>query len=345
MGLRVQVELSGENLPLARAELAGALRALQAGEVPSDGPSRWVTLDLAGADAVGPLATRLALARRIVRDDSYRSLSEAEAEATEEAGRNPAAASFRAVGDRTILDGEAQHRIAEAWRRGGGRISLARPGRTFLLDTDREGVRLREVLATIDRRRFDERRMPKLPFQRPVSLVPRLGRVAVNLASVARGDRVADPFCGTGSLLVESALLGATVVGIDRDPAMIRGAHRNLSHLGLPVEQLIGDDAADAAARFEPGTFDALVTDPPYGRASTSFGEAPADLLPRVLRAWSDRLSDGARIVVVGPDDPGPFDSRWHETGHWPDRVHRSLTRVFRRYERIGTALSSGAPA
>ena len=48
----------------------------------------------------------------------------------------------------------------------------------------------------------------KRPFFRPVSLEPRLARAAVNIAAGVDEGYVVDPMCGTGGILIESALTG-----------------------------------------------------------------------------------------------------------------------------------------
>ena len=188
----------------------------------------------------------------------------------------------------------------------------------------------------MDRAATGRRRMPLLPFQRPVSLPPKLARAAANLARIHPGDRVLDPFLGTGALLAEAGLLGARIYGIDRDPEMVRGALRNLEHLGAPAESLIVGDAGDS--EFEPATmrFEAILTDPPYGRSSATGGEAVDRLVERVLGHWSSRLVLGARIVVIVPAGAPPCLPAWELRVAVAVRAHRSLTREFRVYERPG---------
>ncbi|MCI4358153.1 MAG: RsmD family RNA methyltransferase [Thermoplasmata archaeon] len=331
------VELSAENLPLARAELLGAVRALlghvegRAGPLPR---FDWVVLP----DSVRPqeLAGRLALARRVVRPWSEGPFQATETWLRAEATRTPVSASFRpATSSSALAPSKEVGAWAEAWKAGGGRIDLVRPTRRFLTRDSPEGVRLvGEEIAPVDRRELDRRRMPRLPFQRPVSLPPKLARAASNLASIRAGDRVVDPFVGTGALLLEAALLGARVSGVDRDAEMVRGTLQNLARFGVEAERLVADDGESASQRFEPGSVKAILTDPPYGRASGSAGEEPERLVRRVLSSWSDRVVPGGRIVVITPGGPDPLDAPWLRTVSVADRVHRSLTREFRVYER-----------
>lgn len=61
-------------------------------------------------------------------------------------------------------------------------------------------------------------------------LPPKLARMMVNLAPIPEG-RLLDPFCGTGVLLQEAALLGLDVYGSDITPKMIDFTAANLDWL------------------------------------------------------------------------------------------------------------------
>ncbi len=327
------VELSGENLPLARAELDGAADALGGRAVdPEATPPTLVPVELPDLDAARRLADRLGLARRVIERAPERA---DEAEDWIE-GLGPGSASFRPVGTPTGRGAPGTvDRWVAAWKRSGGTVDLARPARRFYFLDGEGGARLLGAeVAAVDRARLERRRMPTLPYRRPVSLLPKLARAAVNLARVRPGQLVVDPFVGTGALLAEAAAIGAKVAGIDRDAEMVRGAARNLEHLGLDAERLLTRDAGEASGAFDEHSVDAIVTDPPYGRASASGGEVPAELVRRVLSAWANRVRPGGRIVVVLPGGADPAPPGWVRTVSLPDRVHRSLTREFRVYER-----------
>ncbi|MFZ0698669.1 MAG: methyltransferase domain-containing protein, partial [Thermoplasmata archaeon] len=230
-------------------------------------------------------------------------------------------------------------RGAQAFRRGGGHISLAHPDLRIWIAEGPEGPdRYLEELASVDRARFETRRISRLPFQRPVGLDPRLARAAANLARIRPGDRVIDPFVGTAALLAEAGLLGARLYGIDIDPTMIRGALQNLAHLGIHAEELTVGDAGRLGTEAGVEPFDALLTDPPYGRASATGEEGGAALMARVLPVWASRVREGGRVVVIVPGGPDPLPPPWGRVLSIPLRVHRSLTREFRVYERTATA-------
>lgn len=62
-------------------------------------------------------------------------------------------------------------------------------------------------------------------------LPPKLAQIMINLAHPAPHSRVLDPFCGTGVVLQEAALLGHSVYGTDLSEKMIRYSKENLDWL------------------------------------------------------------------------------------------------------------------
>ncbi|HKN06464.1 MAG TPA: hypothetical protein VJ021_02510 [Thermoplasmata archaeon] len=335
------IEISQESVALAEAEAVSAAEALggQRSSVPAPMPG-LVPVEVPDPEAWRRLASRLALARRCLV--ALAPAQDAESSSREEGARGGSAA-FRRIGqpsgggtDPSVLA------CGRAFKTGGGRIDLENPSRRFWIAPGGEGQdRLLEEVATVDRAGASQRRMPLLPFRRPVSLPPRLARAAANLARVRPSDRVLDPFLGTGALLAEAGLLGARLFGIDRDSAMIRGALQNLGYLGVGAEELVVGDArtvdfTDAFARFS-----AIVTDPPYGRSSSTGGETSSELVTAVVERWSERLMPDGRLLVIVPAGGAPPGIPGTPRFRIPVRVHRSLTREFCLYERAGT---SGSP-
>jgi hypothetical protein len=332
------VELSRENLPLALGELQGALEALGGRIAPSRGPAPIegvIAVEVGDEGGAQALAARLAFGRRVLLPWSATGAGGLEGRLGIE-GRTGRSAAFRPLGgDQRPLPGPEIHALAASYAAGGGRIDLAQPDRRFwIVPLDPGGWALAEEFASIDRAAYEARRMPHLPFQRPVSLPPRRARAAVNLAAVRPGHQVVDPFVGTGALLLEAALVGARVSGVDRDPDMVRGSIRNLTAFGRSAESLTVGDAGDPFPPPGGGGWDAIVTDPPYGRASGSGGEPPEELIRRVLPAWTQFLAPEARVSIVLPGGVDPLGPPWVLAVSIPDRVHRSLTREFRVYRR-----------
>jgi hypothetical protein len=103
------------------------------------------------------------------------------------------------------------------------------------------------------------KRHDRKPCRTSSSLPSRLTRALVNL--VYPGSRsLLDPFCGTGSLLLEAQMLGLAAYGMDYNLNMVEMTRRNLEHFGYTA-QLEHANALDCV-----WTADAIVTDLPYGR-------------------------------------------------------------------------------
>ncbi|MNH50401.1 Mg-protoporphyrin IX methyl transferase [compost metagenome] len=62
-------------------------------------------------------------------------------------------------------------------------------------------------------------------------LPPKLAQIMINLANPEAEARILDPFCGTGVVLQEAALLGHAVYGTDLSEKMIRYSKENLDWL------------------------------------------------------------------------------------------------------------------
>lgn len=78
-------------------------------------------------------------------------------------------------------------------------------------------------------------------------LPPKLAQIMINFANPEPGTRILDPFCGTGVILQEAALLGHSVYGTDLSEKMIRYSSDNLNwlkdthHVSFDVELHEGD--------------------------------------------------------------------------------------------------------
>lgn len=67
---------------------------------------------------------------------------------------------------------------------------------------------------------------------------PQVARALLNIFGIESRQRVLDPFCGSGTTLVECAHLGATGVGVDINPLAVTITQAKLHALSTPVEQL-----------------------------------------------------------------------------------------------------------
>jgi tRNA (guanine10-N2)-dimethyltransferase len=142
------------------------------------------------------------------------------------------------------------------------------------------------------------KRTPKnRPFSHPSSMLPKLARAMINLARVKKGDVILDPFCGTGSILIEGGLMGFKVVGTDLDSYTLRGASQNLRYFNVPHEGLIVSDARCSSIT----NISSIVTDPPYGRAASTRGVAIRTLVNEFLTEAVTVLPKGGYLSIALP--------------------------------------------
>jgi tRNA (guanine10-N2)-dimethyltransferase len=327
--VRLCFELSGEHptLPLAEAVATLALYGTKA-RIARDGSAATARC---AKGALPRLVSRLALCHAVSEClGEHRTLREATASADRLSieGRR---VKVRA----TIVSGRwSKDEQAKAEKRVGA--ILAKRNKIDLREPEVEvrvllgnRVRVCRLVARIDRKGYESRKGERRPFFSPISLHPKYARALVNLARVRDGGTLLDPFCGTGGILIEGALAGASVAGSDIDQRMMEGAAANMRHFGLEPGRMEACDISDIARLF--GRVDAIATDPPYGKASSTWKERPRELHRRLLHALCETLADGGRAAVVLPDvsvlselPPGMEMLESH-----PLRVHRSLVRNF----------------
>ena len=173
------------------------------------------------------------------------------------------------------------------------------------------------------------RRPRKRPVFHPATMPPKIARCMVNLARARPGRTFADPFCGVGGIVIEASLIGCDVLGVDANPRMLRGVRKNVKHFGLPTLGLIIGDAR--CLPFQ--GLDAIATDPPYGRDSSTRGLKLNDLLKEFLANASSCLKPGASLCVSAPSDVDLVgfsrDAGFKIRETYLTRIHRSLTRQF----------------
>ena len=154
----------------------------------------------------------------------------------------------------------------------GGIPDLESPRVTFLTVVTEEKVRFGKLLSESDGQWISHNKRPHVTSS---SLPTRLARAIVNL-TVSPGDRLLDPCCGTGTILLEAAQMGVKAVGYDINVRMVGATRKNLKHYGLSAEVHLGD------ARRISGRYDAVITDFPYGIGLAKDTTADGEILGRI---------------------------------------------------------------
>lgn len=200
------------------------------------------------------------------------------------------------------------------------------------------------------------RRATERPFFRPISLDPRLARLAVNLAcGPIDKQAVLDPMTGTGGFAVEAVMMGRKCIAVDMNQAMVDGTTQNIAWAlqGQPAKNdylVVTGDACELPETIEDswhGQISGIVLDPPYGRNSHG-SQSHYDLISKTLQSARAIISDDAKLVLIVPIIPDRNDTgeiellhgQWDELnqllsdcgttiiGQWKEHVHGSLSRL-----------------
>ena len=215
------------------------------------------------------------------------------------------------------------------------RVNLKNPDKTFTgIFTDEKfifGVKLAEIPP----KPFVERRPKKKPFFHPSAMQAKLARCMVNLAKPKAEELLLDPFCGTGSMLIEAALIGCRVLGLDIQRRMVKGTLQNLAYFNIKPEGAITADARNLPIT----KVDCVVTDPPYGRSATTLKRTTKQIVEEVLISVHDTLDKGRRVCMAAPKTLnigriGTALGYKHLESHFV-YVHRSLTREIAVFEKV----------
>jgi tRNA (guanine10-N2)-dimethyltransferase len=133
-----------------------------------------------------------------------------------------------------------------------------------------------------------------MPFFHPSMMNAALARILCNLAHVTPMSRVLDPFCGAGGILVEAVRIGAFTIGMDLNWTLLKGAEKNLTDIPESRYVLLQADARAIPIRH----VDVIVTDPPYGRTSSTRGMDSVDLISDAFHSAIDMIGSKTRFCI-----------------------------------------------
>lgn len=182
-------------------------------------------------------------------------------------------------------------------------VDLDNPQEEFITILSKHGLWFGQLISHSLRKDIQQRAAHKRPFFHPSSMNPLLQRTMVNLAAIKPGGWLLDPFCGTGGALIEASRLDIRSVGVEINRKIIWGAFQNLKadRITKDSTDLIFGDAIQLP--FRRGSISAIVTDPPYGTASSTRGFDLQDLLLDFFQAICHILTSNARVVIAVPSN------------------------------------------
>jgi len=319
-------ELSGEHPTIPKSEALALLEMFSSRYREIATLDRCLLVEVEDPN-LAILSARLAMTHRIVEASA---VVDASLEALMKAAKDlpmqmhPYRVRAKRLVGSTIPNDQVERKVGSVlWERG-YKADLKNPEIEVRAFTTEDTAILGLELVKVDRGSFQARRPHLKPFFHPGAMGPRMARALVNLAQVRSGERLLDPFSGTGGFLVEAGLMGLQGVGVDAEEEIVRGAMSNLS--GIHCSQIMGD-----AKRLplRDCSVEGVVSDAPYGRSARIQADSRDELLARSLEELHRVLVSGRQIVFV---DDEPLRETMRDAGfevidYHRERVHRSLTR------------------
>ncbi len=151
-------------------------------------------------------------------------------------------------------------------------------------------------------------------FKHPAELDAKLARLMINLSGVKEGEILLDPCCGTGTILLYASYHGINAIGCDLSIKMCKASKLNLEANNLDALVINAD-----SRRIPINRADAIVSNMPYGRASSTYGANSRDLVNDIINECK-KISNNMVLMCKKGDEPD-------DMLYYDFYVHRNLIR------------------
>lgn len=140
-------------------------------------------------------------------------------------------------------------------------------------------------------------------------LPPKVARMMVNIAAQGKteGKVLWDPFCGSGTVLMEGSEMGLSVIGSDLDKEQLAGCEKNLRWARVrPIKLALWD--ATHISKLGLQKVDMIVTEPFMGKTRYDAREIPnihkglVKLYKGVLKDWLNVLKPEGVVMMSFPE-------------------------------------------
>ncbi len=167
--------------------------------------------------------------------------------------------------------------------------------------------------------KHEDKKRPIKVKKYPHELEWKLTRVMINLIGLKKGQTLCDPFCGTGTTLLESESMGINAIGIDFDEKMCEISKENLKINNYKSKILKSDFQKLTKISDD---FDGIVTDLPYGRSSKA-----SDNPEEILKKFMSIMPKNKKIAIMYKQE---LDPKMKLKGLKKYQIyrHKSLTRT-----------------
>ena len=138
-------------------------------------------------------------------------------------------------------------------------------------------------------------------YVHPAMLNPIIANAMCELCGLEGRERVLDPMCGSGTILIECKLKYPRVeaYGFDINSTHIEGAKLNSKAAGVSIRFEVAD-VCEVASLFPEQFFDAIMTNPPYGIRERAIGGLRRVYTCLVEAAYK-LLKEGGKLCVITP--------------------------------------------
>jgi tRNA (guanine10-N2)-dimethyltransferase len=195
------------------------------------------------------------------------------------------------VKDRLDIEARLGARIKQVV---GAKVDLEIPDTRIIVVFTPGNIRVCKSFASTLRPMLRSREPGQKPFFHPSMMNATLSRVMCNLAGLMPGETMLDPFCGGGGILCEAADIGARAVGVDLNWRLLIGSRENLTFPDIDYSVIQGD-----VRRLPIQGCDCIVTDPPYGRASSTRGSHAITLVESLFQRADSILNRREESICI----------------------------------------------
>ena len=187
---------------------------------------------------------------------------------------------------------------------------------------DGKRTHLTQTLAVQDIDEYTRRDRDK-PVRDPLvgMLPPKLAQTLINLTNAKSGQTLLDPFCGTGTVLMEAFTMGINSHGSDISPNMVDATRVNMDWFAQKAKTPTFDvELADATRHDWKQPINIVAGETYLGPALRNLPDAPVldriveevdDIHRRFLQNMAAQIKSGTRLSLAIPS--------WHKDGKFID--------------------------